>query len=158
MKHDIPLIVSKVITEINRGDLLIDNEENEDDQGPLEIVFQDGSVLILSLESDGEKIKYKSHNTAEKSLVAQNTTWERVPLTERAPFSSAIGESIIRVSPILLGVHDENAFSLAGINLHISSGDILTYYNAGDFAKIYWNKSPPELTEPFVLINKKDEI
>ena len=143
--------VGKSISAVNRGDFLIDGAPNDDDLGPLELVFDDGSALHLSLVSDGESIRFDWHESPPTHLVAQNSEWERVYLSQAPPYSHAIGGLIATVDLVLFGVVGQAERVVAGCVFRLSTNHHLVYYNAGDFAKIYIDEMPPCLGAEFEL-------
>ncbi len=151
MNKSIPEISKKVISFISRGDLLIDGVENNEDMGPLEIEFSDGSVMTISLVSDGESVEYSISQHKSEKILCQNCEWERVVLSYEQPFSQAVGMRVLGTNTLLFGTNDDEDFVIAGYRLKLENNNILVYYNAGDFAKIYWNDVPPKLPHPFLL-------
>ena len=140
----------KVIVSIARGDLLIDKIENEDDQGPLELIFSDGFILTLGLIPDGESATFTWNNSVPEKITDQNCEWERIFLTNSQPFSSALNDIVIEVDTLLLG-DSESSDSIAGFGLKLEKENTIIYYNEGDFSKIYWNTFPKKLPSPFYL-------
>ena len=134
-----------------RGDLLIDGEPSLDDLGPLELVFESGSSLQLRLASDGESVELQLSPTRQNELLGQGGAWPRVELSNDPKFSHLCGQMLVAINAIYFGSDSGGDETLAGLIFRLGSGESLTYYNAGDFAKIYINEVPPPLPEPFYL-------
>ena len=144
-------IINREILSISRGDLLIDGIENDEDMGPLEIEFADGSVVIISLVSDGESIEYNFSPSKSNRLLVQDSEWERVILSDKHPYSYAKSRCVSHTNALLFSTEYDKKPVIAGYRLKLEDGNSIVYYNAGDFAKIYWNDIPPKLPRPFNL-------
>ncbi len=143
-------IIGKTILSIARGDMLIDGMENEDDHGPLEFQFTDGTVLTLELISDGESVKYTITKRLPSKLIGQGSEWNRIVITDSNPFLRAIGSKIAETDNLLFSANGSNS-TISGYGIKLKNKNFIIYYNAGDFAKIYWNSLPPKLSQPFML-------
>ncbi len=141
---------NKSIISIAKGDLLIDNLENEDDHGPLELLFSDSSVLTLGLLPDGESAKCTWSNKQPDKLIDQNCEWKRIFLSKTQPFSEALNDTILEVDTLLFG-DGKSSDVTAGFGFKLKKGNTIIYYNKGDFSKIYWNSLPEKLPIPFFL-------
>ena len=150
--HDpICSIVGKRIKQISRGDFLIDGIPNDDDMGPLEIAFEDGTAVQTSLISDGESVTFKLYDGTPPSLKDQNSEWRRVVLSNVPPYNAALGVAIITVEALLFGIDRRRKRAVAGYIFALSNGHYLYYYNAGDYAKIYFDSFPLRLPDGFSL-------
>lgn len=149
--RDLTRFIGDRLDILARGDLLIDGEQNFDDLGPLELVFQSGSTIQLRLVSDGESIDFRLFNTRPPDLLGQAGNWPRVDLTLHPEYQRLCQQKLGGIDGIYFGYRPEGIEVLAGLIFNFESGDSLAYYNAGDFAKIYLNASPPTLPEPFYL-------
>lgn len=141
---------------LTRGDLLIDGEQNLDDLGPLELVFESGSTLQLRLVSDGESLEFRLSPARPSDLLGQGGVcpWPRIELSQHTEYRRFCQQRLIGIDAIHFGFHPEESDPevsevLAGLIFNFESGDSLAYCNFGDFAKIYINASPPPLPKPF---------
>jgi hypothetical protein len=144
------LIGSQLIS-LCRGDLLIDGEQNLDDLGPLELKFETGETLLLHLGPDGETIEFELSSVNSTELTVNGCTWIRIDLSKESNFGSLCGQKIVSIKAIYFGFDLGRDEVLAGLTFNFESESSLTYYNAGDFAKIYVNELPPVLPDPFYL-------
>ena len=147
---------NKILKEINRFDFLIDGKENEDDAGPVQLIFTDDSILEMELVPDGESIRYKWRSKGKIEEDDEKTDWFKIDLTDKASFHHLTKTKVIDLDELLFGAAKEAPESLvvAGLGLQFENGSSLVYYNAGDFAKIYVDEMPPPLNRQFKLIWK----
>jgi hypothetical protein len=150
----IPNILNKTLTKISRFDFLIDGIENDEDAGPVQLEFNDETVLEIELVPDGESVDFswkKKRTTEEED---EKTDWIRIDLTNREPFNLLRGNKIIGADDLLFGTIEEKkeAMVIAGYGIQFDNGHTLVYYNAGDFAKIYVDEMPKSFPDTFKLI------
>lgn len=144
-------ILGKRLARLCHGELDVDEPLDSDDLGPLELVFDDGSSLQARLISDGESATYAIYATPPARLYAQTCDWRRVDLSEREPYRALPGARIAAVDALLFGAPIASDCVVAGYVFHFDHGRRLSYYNAGDTARLYFDASPPALTPPFEL-------
>ena len=144
-------IIGKTVSSISRGDLLLNGQQNEEDLGPLEIVFTDGSSLTMALVSDGESVCSEFTERQPNKLFAQNTEFQRVTLTNKEPFAKAVNSKVASIDILLFSSQRDSVDVVAGYRVNLENGHTIVYYNSGDFAKIYWDSLPPSLPSQFIL-------
>jgi len=143
--------IGKTIKSIARGDMLIDGVENDEDLGPLEVGFTDGSFLQVELIADGESVAFAWRDHQPRSLSAENTEWQRISLHTSPPFNLIVGQVVTSVDLLVFGAAGEPPDVIAGVGIYTDQNLSIVYYNAGDFAKIYFDADPPPLPSEFVL-------
>ncbi len=142
---------NKKLVKIFRGDMLIDNEENNSDLGPLQLHFDDLTVLQLELDDDGESVKDFWLNGAKELIFSQNSEWFRIELTSNRPFSELIDKKVVGTSFLKFGTKNEDDRITAGYRFLFENGQYLVYHNAGDYARIYFNSFTTDYGPNFVL-------
>ncbi len=147
---------NKILERISRFDFLIDGKENEEDAGPVQLEFTDGTVLEMELASDGESVEF---TWKDKSIVEEENKeadWFRIDLTEKEPFNQLRAKKVMFVDYLLFGAIEDSKEDMvvAGLGFCLEDGLSLVYYNAGDFAKVYLNEMPPPFEDSFKLIWK----
>lgn len=147
----------KILEKISRFDFLIDGKEDEEDAGPVQLIFTDNTVLELELCSDGESVVYHWRSKAEIEEEDNKTDWFRIELIDREPFIKLQKAKVKNFDQLLFGTVEESyeTMVLAGVGFQFENGMSLVYYNAGDFAKIFVNEMPPPFDEQFKLIWKE---
>ena len=148
---DITLAIGKTIMTIVRGDMLIDGTENDEDLGPLEIGFTDGSFLQIELIGDGESVTYAWRDHRPPVLSAESCEWERIDLHTAPPFNELVGQRVTTVDILLFGISGEASRVIAGVGIYTDQNRSIVYYNGGDFAKIFLGGDPPPLPKGFNL-------
>lgn len=151
LSETLSALIGARLVGIFRGDLHIDGKLNEEDLGPLELQFEDGRTLQTWLADDGQSLEVNLFPSAPPDLNGQGGPWPRIDLSLHAPYLSLLRQEVAAVRYLCFGVRGERTEALAGLEFHFRSGMSLTYFNAGDFAKIYVNERPPDLSEPFYL-------
>jgi len=151
---------NKIIEKISRFDFLIDGEEDEEDTGPVQIMFTDSSVLEIELVPDGESVEYKWKGKGEVEEEDKKTDWFRIDLTAKEPFFQLQKMKVLDCDELLFGTVKERPESMvvAGIGLRFENGMSLVYYNAGDFAKVYVNEMPLPFNGQFKLVWKNGKF
>ena len=146
-----PQVQHKTLTGICRFDLMIDGTENDEDAGPVQLTFKDGTILGMELVPDGESVRY---SWKDQQTTFKEPGWIRLDLSERVPFGPLCGQQICSNDILLFGNHFEKKADMvvAAYGFRFKDGQSLVYYNAGDFAKIYVNEMPPDLGDRFVLM------
>jgi hypothetical protein len=152
----LPEVRNKILEKISRFDFLIDGQENEEDAGPVQLMFTDNSILEIDLIPDGESVEYKWKGKGEVEEEDKKTDWFRIDLTDKEPFSQLQKMKILDYDQLLFGTVEERleSFVVAGLGFLFENGMSLVYYNAGDFAKVYVNEMPPAFDGQFKLVWK----
>jgi hypothetical protein len=123
--------IGKTLIAACRADYLIDGVPNDEELGPLELEFNDGSTVVLSLVHNG--IDVTSDSTP---LIFSSDTWFRIDLTGEEEFQRIIGLKVTRCDQ---WIWDGEART--GWRFWFDE-QTLCYLNAGDDAKIEINTSP----------------
>lgn len=144
-------ILGKRLTRVCHGELAVDEPLESDDLGPLELSFDDGSSLQARLISDGESATYAIHASPPALLYAQNCDWRRVDLSERALYRLLLAARVVAIDALLFGAPIASAPVVAGYVFHFDNQRRLSFYNAGDTARLYFDALPPSPTSPFEL-------
>jgi hypothetical protein len=114
------------------------------DKGPLQLTFNDGSVLLLKGASDGERMQPVAAkwsdpfegplDEANALYVEQSGKWSLFDVSGEPPFSSLIGETVSGVNPIF-----DNFGVLAGAQFVIGS-EFLDFCVGGDEDYVFWGE------------------
>ncbi|WMW79537.1 hypothetical protein RF679_12865 [Undibacterium cyanobacteriorum] len=126
------------VVKIVRGDCLIDELENEDHAGPLEIEFSNGGALQFRLGDDAVIVILNLLGRESPRLIGE--------LSEYQPIEVALGGCMANGVIKITGVNPIEWDGLVvGYRLDFGSSNFICYYNAGDYAKIYRNEMPRSL-------------
>lgn len=134
----------------------MDGKENEEDAGPIQLIFTDGTVLEIDLVPDGESVEYKWKIKEEE----KESGWFKIDLTDKKPFIQLRDMKILDYDELLFGTIEgwQESIVIAGIGFQFENGMSLIYYNAGDFAKVYINEMPPAFDGQFKLVWKNGKF
>ncbi len=117
-------------------------DEEPANDGPLELGFVGGEVLLLDGASDGESLRISNEpwrdpfteplSAENREFVASHGAWRRQDVSSRWPYSSLVGKAVADL--VLL----QNQFGrVAGVRILFEGGD-LWFYVAGDEARVAW--------------------
>ncbi len=145
LQAELAKLVGKRVARIVRILFELNGRFDQDD-GPLELHFDDGRVLLLDGEGDGETLRLRSAAWADpfaeplsaenRRFVAESGRWRRVDCTNAAPFTDIAGGTI--ESAQLL----DNQFGVpAGVALHIV-GRTLWFIVDCDESTVHWEPRP----------------
>lgn len=129
-----------------------DGATDTTDSGSLEIRFDDGSLVALSVALDGESVRACGDALEIPSSLdledGAHCSFERIDLLQDGPFSSLRGAMLSSVGALIerwrQAPHDE---ILLGWTLHFGTGDRITYLNNGDQSLLLLNQDPPDSTD-----------
>ncbi|MCF6314443.1 MAG: hypothetical protein L3J39_18485 [Verrucomicrobiales bacterium] len=147
----VPDVIGKCISGITRGDFMLDGKVNDEDFGPLQLEFGDGSALAVFLMPDGESVAFTELKKPKGTIHDEATAWPCVDLGNGSPFSKAIGLSIESVQSLIFGMRGQNDWVICGYVFRLSGGHMISYYNEGDFAKIYFDHISTMDLDGFVM-------
>ena len=98
-----------VVQQIRRIRYVVRGEITSD-MGPIEIVFTDGSVVLLDAGSDGESLDAKSTawvdhfaeplSAENKRFVEESGKWTAFDVSAQQPYSRLISQRIVEVVPV----------------------------------------------------------
>ena len=123
--------IGKVLVGACRADYLIDGVPNDEDAGPLQLEFADGSKTVLSLVPDGENV------TAETTaLQFSPETWFRIELSSEDSWAHLINQTVTGCDEWIWDREIRTGWRIW------FDDQSLCYINAGDYAKIEINSQP----------------
>lgn len=137
--------VGRRVQRVSRVLFEMDVEDSEND-GPLELQFENGEVLVLDGASDGETLKVMSEpwkdpfaeppSAENRPFTASHGAWRKRDVSHLAPYSFAVGKPVDKV--VLL----YNQFGRVGGVRLVLGGFELWFYVAGDESRVVATPTP----------------
>jgi hypothetical protein len=146
---DIENSIGKQLKRIDHGDLVIDGYPEDEDIGPIEFIFSDKSTLHLEIGDDGESVSSKWVQFNNNTIGWRNHLLPRHNL----PSGKFEDQTIIETDLLYFGLLENSRDKdiVVGYGFKLVNGLVIIFYNAGNFAKLYFNGFPPDLPNECVL-------
>ncbi len=140
--------IGKTVMEIARVQTYLNDQEDEDGFGDLEIKFVDNLYLSLVGNGDAETIKAdnkkvtepKSFNVSERDIIS----WRRVILNEEESWQKIIGQTLYSVE-IELKKYRNIGDQITACSMHFNTDFVTFYETNSDSNKFFVNKTLPKV-------------
>ncbi len=136
-------LIGKRVSEISHCQYFYNEQPDDEADGDLELKFEDGSILTLSIMSDGESMIAKAEplNVPESFIIENNNTcsWKRILLNSKLGWNDIIGDNLISIESMIDHWVDPKQEVLSGCRLKFSNGHFIVFCNAGDNARFSIN-------------------
>ena len=140
-------IRGKTLAKLSRCQYFFNDEPDDEDEGDVELTFEDGSVITLFILADGESVGAK---TALMEIPGpfdvdedSRCSWKHLPLSDKAPWSGLIGAEVTEVTAVFDKYAKLNAEVLSGWKITFGKHGDLCYFNCGDNGRLLRDEEPP---------------
>jgi len=140
--------IGKTVLGVARVQTYLNDQEDEDGVGDLEIKFVDNSFLSLTGKGDAETIKAdnkkltepKSFNVSETEIIS----WRRVELNEEESWKKIIGQTLHSVE-IELKKYRNIGDQITACSMQFNTDFVTFYETNSDMNKFFVNKALPKV-------------
>ena len=115
--------------------------------GDVEFTFADGTVVLLTLEGDGDSVRAASSPLRVPEPLdvdgSGQAQWDRVELSKQPEYSFVLEAVLTDVNALIDEWVPQASEALIGWEFRFDAGPPLTYYNAGDEGRLLIGETPP---------------
>lgn len=141
-------IFGKRLAELSRTQCFFNGALVLADDGDVELRFHDGSVITLSLLSDGQSVGASTEAvrvTQSFSLDNEGAClWQKLALSDVEPWRALVGAKVTRISAFVDNYGSGQVAVLSGWLIAFGKFGYLCYGNIGDDSKLLYNANLPQ--------------